>query len=150
MAVDQKGSRRSFLTRLIVAWSSFVVIPISYVISQFIIPPRNLEREASRFVLGKIGEMPTEGAKLFKVKKKPLMVVRTQGGHLKALSAVCTHLGCIIEYRPEMKSFHCNCHESVFDLDGKNISGPAPNPLPPFLLEINGEDVVVTDVRIKA
>jgi cytochrome b6-f complex iron-sulfur subunit len=42
-----------------------------------------------------------------------------------ALSARCTHLGCIISFDPLSERFLCPCHGSVFDLGGKKISGPA-------------------------
>jgi nitrite reductase/ring-hydroxylating ferredoxin subunit len=46
----------------------------------------------------------------------------------RALSAVCTHLGCTVSREGE--GFHCPCHGSVFAADGGNLAGPAPRPLP--------------------
>ena len=48
---------------------------------------------------------------------------------IKAFNAVCTHLDCTVQYRPDQGDIFCNCHNGVYDLNGKNISGPPPRPL---------------------
>jgi cytochrome b6-f complex iron-sulfur subunit len=47
-----------------------------------------------------------------------------------ALSAVCTHLGCLTAWKPELGIIACPCHGSKFKRDGTKIEGPAPRPLP--------------------
>ena len=47
-----------------------------------------------------------------------------------ALNAVCTHLGCLTVYKPDSGEIACPCHGSNFYKDGRNLNGPAPNPLP--------------------
>ncbi len=47
-----------------------------------------------------------------------------------ALSAVCTHLGCLTAWKPELGIIACPCHGSKFHRDGVKIEGPAPRPLP--------------------
>jgi|SRR5579863_155324 len=46
------------------------------------------------------------------------------------LSAVCTHLGCLTAWKPELGIIACPCHGSKFHTDGVKIEGPAPRPLP--------------------
>jgi cytochrome b6-f complex iron-sulfur subunit len=67
-------------------------------------------------------------------------VVRTPDGFY-AVSAVCTHLGCITQWKPEADQIACPCHGSKFKRDGVKIEGPAPRPLPHFLitLTLDGE-----------
>jgi cytochrome b6-f complex iron-sulfur subunit len=67
-------------------------------------------------------------------------IVRTPEGFY-AVSAVCTHLGCITQWKPESKQIACPCHGSKFQSDGTKIEGPAPRPLPHFsiLLTPDGE-----------
>ena len=52
-------------------------------------------------------------------------VYRDQSGELRALSARCTHLGCIVNFNAAERSWDCPCHGSRFALDGEVIEGPA-------------------------
>ncbi len=47
-----------------------------------------------------------------------------------ALSAICTHLGCLTAWKPELDLIACPCHGSRFNRDGVKVAGPAPEPLP--------------------
>lgn len=53
---------------------------------------------------------------------------RDQAG-IMALVATCTHLGCEVRYHPEKKQWECPCHGSIYDEEGRPISGPAPKAL---------------------
>ena len=46
-----------------------------------------------------------------------------------ALGAICTHLGCLTAWKPELGIVACPCHGSKFRRDGSKIEGPAPRPL---------------------
>jgi len=67
-------------------------------------------------------------------------VVRTPDGFY-AISSVCTHLGCITQWKPENGLIECPCHGSKFKPDGVKVAGPAPLPLPHFqiTLTVDGE-----------
>ena len=67
-------------------------------------------------------------------------IVRTAEGFY-AISAVCTHLGCITQWRPDTNMIACPCHGSKFKSDGTKIEGPAPRSLPHFAisLTVDGE-----------
>lgn len=58
-----------------------------------------------------------------------------------ALSAICTHLGCIVKQKAH--GFSCPCHGSEFGADGEVLKGPAPAPLPWLAVEKDGEGFVV-------
>ncbi len=60
-----------------------------------------------------------------------IAVYKEPDGNLRALSAVCTHLACIVHFNNAEKSWDCPCHGSRFDLDGSVIQGPATKPLEP-------------------
>jgi Rieske Fe-S protein len=62
---------------------------------------------------------------------KPVAVYKDEGGDLRTLSAVCTHLACIVHFNNAEKSWDCPCHGSRFDLDGSVLQGPATKPLEP-------------------
>ena len=67
-----------------------------------------------------------------------------KGDVYRALSAVCTHLGCTVGQQDE--GYHCPCHGSLFAPDGANLSGPAPRPLPWHALTLGGDGSLVVDL----
>ena len=62
-----------------------------------------------------------------------------------ALSAVCTHLGCLTTWSPEQGRIACPCHGSKFNVDGTKIEGPAPRPLPWLKVAIGDEGDLMVD-----
>lgn len=71
-------------------------------------------------------------------------VVRTDRGFY-AVSAVCTHLGCITQWKPELDEIACPCHGSKFTKDGTKIEGPAPRPLPHFSISLTPDGELQVD-----
>lgn len=70
---------------------------------------------------------------------KPCLVIRTPDGEIKAFDAVCTHLECTVEFREAKGDIFCNCHNGVYDLNGRNVSGPPPRPLEGYKVILRGE-----------
>ena len=62
-----------------------------------------------------------------------------------ALSAVCTHLGCLTAWKPELGIIACPCHGSKFNRDGVKIEGPAPRPLPWLRMWMSDEGNLMVD-----
>jgi cytochrome b6-f complex iron-sulfur subunit len=62
-----------------------------------------------------------------------------------ALSAVCTHLGCLTVWAPEQNLIACPCHGSKFNLEGVKTDGPAPRPLPWLRVWIGDEGDLMVD-----
>lgn len=80
--------------------------------------------------LAQVSDIPVGGAiSATDADGNKILLVQPEAGTVVALSAVCTHQGCTVV--PDGDELHCPCHGSVFDLTGKNVSGPAPEPLPP-------------------
>ena len=144
MSKDSSTSRRNFLTQVISGWIFLFVLPIIYAMIEYIIPPHIREKIFQSINVGKMEDIPQNGAKIIKFNKKAVILVRNEHNQIRALSAVCTHLGCIVEYKPDQRNFKCNCHGSVFDLSGKNIAGPAPAPLQPYRVELKQDDIIIT------
>ena len=51
-------------------------------------------------------------------------VSKSASGHIKAISAVCTHAGCIVKFNKLEQSWDCPCHGGRYDIDGKVVTGP--------------------------
>lgn len=73
-----------------------------------------------------------------------IFVVRLPEGFY-AMSAVCTHLGCLSVWKPDAGRIACPCHGSFFQRDGKVIAGPAPRPLPWLKMWLSDEGSLMVD-----
>jgi cytochrome b6-f complex iron-sulfur subunit len=73
-----------------------------------------------------------------------IFVVRAEEGFY-ALSAVCTHLGCLSTWKPETGVIACPCHGSTFRRDGTTIAGPAPEPLPWLKMWLSEDGYLIVD-----
>ena len=71
-------------------------------------------------------------------------IVRTENGFY-AVAAVCTHLGCVTQWKPELGIIACPCHGSKFKPDGTKIEGPAPRPLPHFAISLTADGLLQVD-----
>lgn len=61
-----------------------------------------------------------------------IIVLQGPDAKLHALSAVCTHEGCTVQWKAGEQLIWCACHNGKFGLDGDVISGPPPRPLPVY------------------
>ncbi len=62
-------------------------------------------------------------------------------------SAVCSHLGCLVNYQKDKGEFVCPCHGGRYDLTGKNIAGPPPAPLTRFPVRMQ-DGMVLVGVKV--
>ncbi len=77
------------------------------------------------------------------IEKSTTWVVRTDQTNVVAFTPACTHLGCAYHWEEFDHSFICPCHSSVFGVDGKVISGPAPRSLDRYAAKVEGRRVLV-------
>ena len=67
---------------------------------------------------------------------------------VRAFNAICTHVDCTVQYRSETGDIYCSCHEGLYDLNGRNVSGPPPRPLEIYKVALRGkpgqEEIVVS------
>ena len=136
--------RRRFLDYLLGFSAVSTFGAILYPILKYMIPPQIVEAQQNSVMVGKNAEFATNTGKIFKFGSKPGIIIRTDTGDLKAFSASCTHLACIVQYDPASKQIVCACHNGKYDLTGKNVAGPPPRPLEAFTVNVKGDDVTVT------
>jgi Rieske Fe-S protein len=140
----RETGRRGFLNYLLATSFGATLVAILYPIVRFMIPPEVIEATQSSAVAGKVAEIAANSGKIFKFGNKPGLLIRTPSGELKAFSAVCTHLDCIVQYQPDEKRIWCACHNGQYNLNGQNIGGPPPRPLEEYVVNTRGDDIVVT------
>ncbi|WP_292554761.1 FAD-dependent oxidoreductase [Mesorhizobium sp.] len=77
----------------------------------------------------RIGNIAAGQGGIVELDGEQLAVIKDDQGVVSALSAVCTHLGCIVGWNEVDRTWDCPCHGSRFDSQGQVISGPAVSPL---------------------
>jgi cytochrome b6-f complex iron-sulfur subunit len=77
-----------------------------------------------------------------------VFVIRLRDG-FRALSSVCTHLGCITRYQPDESIIACPCHGSRFNLEGEVIAGPAPRPLHWLQMGVSDRGLITVDTAVE-
>jgi Rieske Fe-S protein len=127
---------------LLASFATFV-----YPVLRYLVPPPVAELGADQVIADKIGELKPNSAKIFRFGSRPGLLIRNTDGSYRALSATCTHLGCIVQYRGDLLEIWCACHNGLYDLNGRNISGPPPRPLEVYEVHLRGDDVVVSRKR---
>jgi Rieske Fe-S protein len=78
--------------------------------------------------------------------RKPVILIRTDGGEFRAFTATCTHLDCIVQYRTDLQQIWCACHNGLYDTRGRNISGPPPRPLEEYAVNVIGDEIMVSQI----
>lgn len=137
-------TRRRFINWLLGTSVGGLVLAIVYPAGRYLVPPRSGESAASTVTLPfKPDDVAPDTAKIFKFGNRPGIILRTTTGELRAFSATCTHLGCIVQYRPDLQQIWCACHNGHFDLNGTNVAGPPPKPLEAFAVNVRGDQIVV-------
>jgi cytochrome b6-f complex iron-sulfur subunit len=140
MAQGAEVERRRFLQWL-GQWSVVAAIATQFAGMVRAFVPRVLYEPSKKFKLGKPAQYP-EGVTFVSTHK--LFVIRERN-QFHVISAVCTHLGCTVEWNGEGRQFDCPCHGSKFRANGQRFAGPAPRPLPWYPLSLSGDGFLVVD-----
>jgi cytochrome b6-f complex iron-sulfur subunit len=142
---NQPVGRRTFIQALVgfsvVATLAGVLTPI---IGYLWPPARRSATKGERVAVGDERDLPISQGKIVSAGDKPIIVVHTAQGGIKAFSAICTHLGCIVNWQQSRGFIQCPCHDGRFNpVTGAVISGPPPRPLSPVPVNIEGGKIYV-------
>ncbi len=101
-----------------------------------------------RTLVGTVDDFPLNSGKVVAVNNEPVIVVNTEAGGLKAFSAICTHLACIVYWHEQRQVIQSPCHDGRFNpLNGSVIFGPPPRPIPPYEMEIVDGEVYIGEAK---
>jgi cytochrome b6-f complex iron-sulfur subunit len=133
-----QANRRRFLNWLLGTSGGALAASALYPVARFISPPRVPEASTNQVNAGPANdpELLEKGFKIVRFGNEPVILVDAGGGDYRAFAATCTHLDCIVEFRPQQKVIWCNCHNGVYDLNGRNVAGPPPRPLEVFTVHV--------------
>lgn len=143
-ALAKPKSRRNVLRYLMsssvaAVWMSFV-----YPLIRYLIPPAEANVTANEALAASVSDLKPNSAKTFRFGNHPALLIRLPDGKYQSMSAVCTHLGCTVQYQPESQQIWCPCHNGRYDLQGRNLQGPPPRPLVTFNVNVRGEEIHVS------
>ena len=132
-------NRRKFMEFGIYTITGTIAAVSSVALARFAVGP-SFDKKRSKWVEVELGNYPV-GSGTFQgvvleyetkegwstnIVKTLVYIKRTREDKVVAISAGCTHLGCIVSWDEQQNMFKCPCHDGRFDADGNVISGPPP------------------------
>lgn len=145
--LGERNTRRAFLAAAGAAGICYAAA-LAYPVYRYLASPSEMalnETAVTEVTLKDAQKLPAGSALMFKFGPSPAMLIHHQDGRWIALSAVCSHLGCTVQYEAQADRIHCACHGGVYDAyTGANVSGPPPRPLKLFKVAVNDSGVEVS------
>lgn len=147
---EEKIGRARFikggLGAVAVLWSGMTLYPVY----SYLKPKKGQDDEGAKvssIEVCKLSELPKGFGRNFRFGSTPALVIHGEDGQLHAFKAICTHLGCTVQFREDMKDIYCACHGGQYDATtGKNTAGPPPKPLAPLKAEVVDGKIIVSRV----
>jgi len=140
-------TRRAFLAAAGAAGVCYAAA-LAYPVYRYLASPSEMALSAAavtEVTLKDAQKLPAGSVLMFKFGPSPAMLIHHQDGRWIALTAVCTHLGCTVQYESQADRIHCACHGGVYNAyTGANVSGPPPRPLKLFKVAVNPTGVEVS------
>jgi cytochrome b6-f complex iron-sulfur subunit len=134
-------SRRDFLNEMILGALGIAGLGGVALTYQFL-SPKVLSELSTTFRAGNPDRYPVNSVTF--LQGQQIYIVRTEAGFY-AVSAVCTHLGCITQWKPEANMIVCPCHGSKFQPNGKKIEGPAAHLQPHYAINLTADGELQVD-----
>lgn len=138
---EEERTRRAFLQATGVGALAIAGLGTGVTAVRYLWPEVLFEPD-TRFRIGRPEDIPVGTLTVLPAQK---VLVAHDASGFYAMSAVCTHLGCLVQYEREQHRMLCPCHGSRFSTDGHVVQGPAPRPLPRLQLSVE-RGVLVVDV----
>jgi cytochrome b6-f complex iron-sulfur subunit len=146
-SLDEQTSRRRAIEIFLGGGVIATLVSFLYPVFRYFIPPAVVDLGGDQVVAAKQGDLKPNSGKIFRFGSRPGLLILNADGTYRALSATCTHLGCTVQYRSDLREIWCACHNGTYDLNGRNVSGPPPRPLDVFEVHVRGEEIVVNRKR---
>ncbi|VAX15297.1 hypothetical protein MNBD_NITROSPINAE03-565 [hydrothermal vent metagenome] len=140
------NTRRRFLNAALGLFSLISAIGVAYPVGLFLWPHRKkVGGVAVRSIKIPFSEIPIGEAKFVRFLNKAAVIIHPNEQEVLALSAICTHLGCIVKWNDGKKELDCPCHGGRFDIKGNVLAGPPPAPLASYKVRVEDEYIVIEE-----
>ncbi len=135
--------------RTLIQWllsGGFIASVVSFVYPavRFMNPPNLPDAAANEATVGKTQDFKLNTGKIVKFGSRPALLIRLGDTEWRAFSAICSHLNCTVQFQDSTRQIWCACHNGLYDLNGKVVSGPPPRPLEEYSVHVRGEEIVLT------
>lgn len=138
---DSNKQRRTFLGVLLGGIGAALGVASAWPIFRFLAPREGGGADAQ--VRMPKSDVKVGGAHFFSFQGHPAVVLQPEPGNYIALTAVCTHLGCIVKWVTDKGEFLCPCHGGRFSSEGTVLGGPPPKPLETYKVIVEDSELVV-------
>ena len=142
-ASEHRPSRRSVLNWLLATWGGGILASILYPVARYVAPPDIPEAATLSVSAGSASSLLANSGRVVPFGSQPAIVLRTPGGELRAFTATCTHLDCTVQYRSDLQRIWCACHDGQYDLNGRNVAGPPPQPLEAYDVNVKDDEIML-------
>jgi cytochrome b6-f complex iron-sulfur subunit len=119
------------------------VAALAWPVSRYIRPVGKRGQGRQIVSAGQEADWSVWDARTVMIGRDPVAVIHTQQGY-QAVSARCTHLGCVVRWDGAKRQLLCPCHGGRFDAGGKVLAGPVPAPLPAYDVAVVDGEVMVS------
>ena len=133
--------RRTFLFVIAGGLGGLLAAAAGWPLLRFLAPPTGAGEGGQVSVPRSTVKVGT--AHLFQYRGKPAAVLQPKPGEYVAISVVCTHLGCVVQWQEGKGEFLCPCHGGRFSPTGAVLGGPPPRPLEILPLAVDGDQLRV-------
>lgn len=147
-AAEEPVSRRAFGALAMGSVGACYLAAIGYPVYRYLSSP--VENAAAAAAVTEVTiknaqKPPVGSALMFLFGSRPAMLIHHKDDSWVALTAVCTHLGCTVQYDAQGNRITCACHGGVYDpQNGHNVSGPPPKPLQQYYVKVTDEGIIVS------
>lgn len=138
-------SRRAFVGSAMVGSALAAAAGVFYPLARYLLPESKSGGGKKETYTVALNEIHVGEARFFTFKRKPALLIRKTDTDLVAISAVCTHLGCIVKFHEDSKQLVCPCHGAKYDQSGRVLGGPAPKPLTAYNARIEAGTIIVEE-----
>lgn len=150
---EKELSRRQFLQTTFWAVTGVTVVAVGGAGSRFLVGNSLEPRESKWVLVGKVSDLPAGAVHRVNYtmrakdawreveKKGALYAFSDDGTTYTVLDAICTHLGCIVQWQPGENIYSCPCHSAIFTREGEVTSGPPPKPLNRLETKVEAEQL---------
>ena len=136
-----RDSRRKFLGLCLGGITAALAAATFWPVWRYLAPRKGPGTEEKTEVARNL--VPLGGAYFFTFRGHPAVALQPKADEFIALTAVCTHLGCIVKWLPDKEEFLCPCHGGRYSPEGKVLGGPPPAPLESYPVSVQADKIVI-------